>query len=81
MGGGACRQHHGGMPVAASLRRVPFTIAMTMVILGLAVATRGLWDPLGQRSLSRSVAYGLPAFEDGRVWALVIGVVFALHPL
>ena len=75
------RQHHGGMPVAASLRRVPFTIAMTAVILGLAMASRGLWDPLAGRALGRSVAYGLPAFEDGRVWTLATGAVFALQPL
>jgi lysylphosphatidylglycerol synthetase-like protein (DUF2156 family) len=69
------------MPVAAWLRRVPFTIAMTLLILGLAVASRGLWDPLAGRSLGRSIAYGLPAFEDGRVWTVATGAVFALQPL
>lgn len=62
------------MPRAAFLRRMPFTIAMTVVILGLALTTGGLWDPLAGRSLGRSVAYGLPAFEDGRVWTLSTGV-------
>jgi lysylphosphatidylglycerol synthetase-like protein (DUF2156 family) len=60
---------------------MPFTIVMTLVILGLALASRGLWDPLAGRSLGRSVAYGLPAFEDGRVWTLATGAVFALQPL
>jgi lysylphosphatidylglycerol synthetase-like protein (DUF2156 family) len=69
------------MPVAALLRRVPFTIAVTVVILGLAVASRGLWDPLGGRALGRSAAYGLPAFEDGRVWTLATGAVFAIQPM
>jgi phosphatidylglycerol lysyltransferase len=74
------RQHHDVMPVAL-LRRVPFTIAITVGILGLAVVSRSLWDPLQGRSLGRSVAYGLPAFEDGRVWTLATGAVFAIQPL
>jgi phosphatidylglycerol lysyltransferase len=69
------------MPVAASLRRVPFTIAMTLFILGLALASGGLWDPLAGRSLGRSIAYGLPAFEDGRFWTVGSGAVFALQPV
>ncbi|MEO8518361.1 MAG: DUF2156 domain-containing protein [Dermatophilaceae bacterium] len=60
---------------------MPFTIAITLVILGLALASRGLWDPLADRELGRSVAYGLPAFEEGRVWTLATGAVFALQPL
>ena len=71
----------GCMPGAAFLRRVPLTIAITLVILGLALASRGLWDPLADRELGRSVAYGLPAFEDGRVWTLATGALFALQPL
>lgn len=59
---------------------MPFTFATSVVILGLALATRGLWDPLADRSLGQSVAYGLPAFEDGRVWTLASGAVFALQP-
>jgi phosphatidylglycerol lysyltransferase len=69
------------MPEAASLRRVPFTIVMSMVILGLGLASRGLWDPLAGRALGRSVAYGLPSFEHGRPWTLATGAVFALQPL
>jgi len=46
-----------------------------------ALASRGLWDPLADRELGRPVAYGLPAFEDGRVWALATGALFALQPL
>ena len=75
------RQHHAVSPVAALLCWVPFTIAMTAVILGLAVASRGLWDPLEGRALGRSVTYGLPAFEVGRVWTLATSALFTLQPL
>lgn len=70
----------GGMPVAALLRRVPFTVATTLVVFGLGLASRALWDPLAGRSLGRGFAYGLPAFEDGRVWTLATGAAFALQP-
>jgi hypothetical protein len=67
------------MPVAAWLRRVPFTITLTLVILGLAVATGALWDPLAARPLG-SWAYGLPAFDDGRAWTVVTGSLLAMQP-
>ncbi|MGV8973597.1 MAG: hypothetical protein ACOH10_14850 [Rhodoglobus sp.] len=38
-------------------------MATTLVILGLAVASRALWDPLAGRSMGHAVAYGLPAFD------------------
>jgi phosphatidylglycerol lysyltransferase len=78
MNRGDRRKH--GVLVAASLRRMPLTVAATLVILGLAVATRCLWDPLAGRSLCRSLAYGLPAFEDGRGWTLATGALFAFQP-
>lgn len=56
-------------------------MAMALLILGVALATRGLWDPIGDRSLGGQVAYGLPAFEDGRVLTVLTGVFFALQPL
>lgn len=81
MDAGARHPHHGSKARAALLRRVPFTITATLVILALALASRGLWDPLAGRSVGRSVAYGLPAFEDGRVWTLATFAVFALQPV
>jgi lysylphosphatidylglycerol synthetase-like protein (DUF2156 family) len=81
MDGGVRRQHHGEMSVAAFLRRVPFTLAMTLVILVLSVASRGLWDPLDGRAPGRTIAYGLPAFEDGRLWTVATGAFFALQPV
>jgi lysylphosphatidylglycerol synthetase-like protein (DUF2156 family) len=68
------------MQVAAWLRRVPLTITLTLVIFGLGLATRALWDPLSGRSLGRSVEYGLPAFEDGRWWTMLTGSFVAVQP-
>src|SRR5471030_2654660 len=81
MDAGGRRPHHGSMARAALLRRVPFTMTATLVILALALASRALWDPLAGRSLGRSLAYGLTAFEDGQVWTLATGAVFALQPV
>jgi membrane associated rhomboid family serine protease len=68
------------MAVAAWLRRVPLTITMTLVLLGVGLATRALWEPLAGRSLGRSVEYGLPVFEDGRWWTLFTGSFVAVQP-
>lgn len=63
------------------LARVPFTVSVVALMLALAVATSALWDPLQDRELFDRVAYGLPAFRDGRWWAVVTGSLFALTPL
>jgi lysylphosphatidylglycerol synthetase-like protein (DUF2156 family) len=69
------------MRVAAFFRRVPLTMALTVVVLGLGLATRSLWVPLATGSRGQAVAYGLPAFEEGHVWTLFTGMFFALQPL
>jgi lysylphosphatidylglycerol synthetase-like protein (DUF2156 family) len=68
------------MTVAARLRRVPLTITMALVVLGVGLATGALWNPLAGRSLGRVVEYGLPAFEDGRWWTLFTGSFVAVQP-
>jgi phosphatidylglycerol lysyltransferase len=61
-------------------RRVPFTLAVVTVMLVLAVATGSLWSALEGKDLFDTVAYGLPAFQDGRWYTVVTGSVFALTP-
>ena len=75
------RSHDGLMTVAAWLRRVPLTITMALVVLGVALATGALWNPLAGRSLGRVLEYGLPAFEDGRWWTLFTGSFVAVQPV
>ncbi|MGW4890854.1 bifunctional lysylphosphatidylglycerol flippase/synthetase MprF [Kitasatospora sp. NPDC004240] len=50
-----------------------------ILIVGLAVG--GLWDPVSDRSWYPDVAYGLPSFEQGHWWTLLIGPAFCATPL
>ena len=47
----------------------------------LAVVFGTLWRPLDEQSWFPNVGYGLPAFEDGRWYTLVLGNFFALYPV
>ncbi|MER7070554.1 DUF2156 domain-containing protein [Terrabacter sp. NPDC000476] len=67
--------------VAALLRRIPFTISVVGAMVVLGVVTTSLWRPLEDRDLFSTVAYGLPALQDGRWWTPVTGAFFALVPL
>jgi lysylphosphatidylglycerol synthetase-like protein (DUF2156 family) len=62
------------------LRRIPFTLAVVAAMLVLGVATGSLWSALEDRPLWDVVAYGLPAFQDGRWWTPVTGSFFAVAP-
>ncbi len=63
------------------MKRLPLTTGLVLVVLLVSVVTRTLWDPLGNRSLAASVAYGLPSFEDGAWWTVLTGAFFALQPV
>ncbi|MGE0819096.1 MAG: bifunctional lysylphosphatidylglycerol flippase/synthetase MprF [Candidatus Nanopelagicales bacterium] len=65
----------------AVVRRVPFTASVVALMLVLGVVTGTLWSALQDRDLFDVVAYGLPAFRDGRWWTVVTGSLFALTPL
>ena len=63
------------------LRRYPFTSLGLLVIVTLGVlfgtfVTEVVDHPLGDR-----IAYGVPAFQDGRWWSVFTGVPFAITPL
>jgi lysylphosphatidylglycerol synthetase-like protein (DUF2156 family) len=62
------------------LRRVPFTATVAAIILVVAIATGTLWSAAQDRSWYDDVAYGLPAFSDGKFQTLVLGVFFAVKP-
>jgi lysylphosphatidylglycerol synthetase-like protein (DUF2156 family) len=66
--------------VLAVARQVPGTLSVVATMLVLGVLTGSLWQPLVERPLFEDVAYGLPAFADGRWYTLVSGAVFALTP-
>jgi lysylphosphatidylglycerol synthetase-like protein (DUF2156 family) len=67
--------------VLVVLRRLPFTVAVVALMLVLGLVTGSLWNALQDRDLFDVVAYGLPAFRDGRWWTVVTGSLFALTPL
>jgi len=63
------------------LKRLPFTTFYVTVTLVLAVALGTLWTGIEEKSWYSDVAYGLPAFEDGRWLTLIWGTFFALNPV
>ncbi|MFD6178218.1 MULTISPECIES: bifunctional lysylphosphatidylglycerol flippase/synthetase MprF [unclassified Isoptericola] len=62
------------------LRRAPFTLAVVAMMLVLGVVSQGLWTPLRDSSWFDVVAFGAPAFQDGRWWTPVTGSFFAPVP-
>ena len=72
----------GAAQVARTLReKIPFTLSVAVLTLLAGVATTSLWRPLRGQSLLDAVAYGLPAFSEGRWWTPATGVLFAQTPL
>jgi lysylphosphatidylglycerol synthetase-like protein (DUF2156 family) len=64
----------------ALVKRLPFTTFYVTLTLILAVALGTLWSGIEEKPWYDSVAYGLPAFEDGRWLTLIWGNFFALTP-
>lgn len=67
-------------PVLAVARRVPATLAMVALILAVGVIWQGLWRPFEDDPLFGAVAYGLPAFSEGRWWTAFTGTFFVNQP-
>src|SRR4051794_1444690 len=61
-------------------RRLPVTVALTLLVLVMGFATGALWDPLGSRPAVEVFGYGLPSFEQGRPWTVLTGFPVALEP-
>ena len=53
-------------PILRLLKRLPFTTFYVVLTLVLAVVCTTLWNRIEELSIYPDVAYGLPAFEDGR---------------
>ncbi|HYN73833.1 MAG TPA: DUF2156 domain-containing protein, partial [Nakamurella sp.] len=68
-------------PFLRLLKRLPFTTFYVVVTLVLAVALGTLWESIEDKSWYADVAYGLPAFQDGRWLTLIWGGFFALDPV
>lgn len=62
------------------LRRMPFTIAFTLVFLAIGASTTSLWSPAHQQGWFEYVATGLPSFAEGRWWTVLTSPFFADPP-
>ncbi|AZG48403.1 bifunctional lysylphosphatidylglycerol flippase/synthetase MprF [Gordonia insulae] len=60
--------------------RLPFTLALWVVIFGLGLVTGALWDHASHKSWYVDVAFGLPALEENKWWTIVTSSVFEPSP-
>ncbi len=65
---------------AAVISRVPATVVLVAVILVVGLAGQGLWSATSQQPWWQTIAYGLPAFLEGRWWTPVTGTFFVTMP-
>jgi lysylphosphatidylglycerol synthetase-like protein (DUF2156 family) len=63
------------------IRRAPFTAGTIAMLLVVGLATGALFTQISDHPWGDDVAYGLPAFTDGRLWTLITGAFFAVTPL
>lgn len=63
------------------LRRHPFTTGGLIVIVILGVVFQTFVTQLADLRWGDHIAYGVPAFEDGRWWSVFTGAPFAITPL
>lgn len=63
------------------LRRHPFTAVGLVVIVTLGVLLGTFVTEVADHPLGDHVAYGVPAFQDGRWWSVFTGIPFAITPL
>ncbi|GAA3200790.1 DUF2156 domain-containing protein [Microbacterium terregens] len=68
-------------PLVIVASRIPATLTMVALLLIVGVVFAGLWRPFEDSPLWESVAYGLPAFLEGRWWTPITGTFFVNHPL
>jgi len=61
--------------------RLPFTSAVTVLMLCLGLLTGALWEAANERGWFGQIAYGLPAIVQGSWWSPVTGAFFALEPM
>ncbi|MCR2808279.1 MULTISPECIES: DUF2156 domain-containing protein [unclassified Microbacterium] len=68
-------------PLLVVMSRIPATLILVASLLVVGVLSAGLWTPFQDSPLWENVAYGLPAFLDGRWWTPITGTFFVNHPL
>ena len=69
-----------GVGIRTVVSRMPATIVFVLALLAVGVIWQGLWRSFKHNPLFAEVAYGLPAFLEGRWWTPVTGTFFVVHP-
>jgi hypothetical protein len=64
-----------------SVRRIPFTAGMITLLTLIGLVTGAMFTRVADLPWGADLAYGLPAFTDGRLWTLGTGAFFAVTPL
>ncbi|HEY6743912.1 MAG TPA: phosphatidylglycerol lysyltransferase domain-containing protein, partial [Lapillicoccus sp.] len=67
-------------PLFDILRRIPYTASVVVVMFVLGFVSQSFWRPISESGWWPNVAYGLPAFEEGRWWTPISGAFFARIP-
>lgn len=62
------------------IRRIPATLVFIAVLLVLGIVAQSLWRPLDAGPWRDWVAYGVPAFAEGRLWTAITGTFFFSQP-
>ena len=68
-------------PLLDIVRRVPYTVSVVFVMVVLGLVSQAFWRPITESGWWPNVAYGLPAFEEGRWWTPISGAFFARMPM
>ncbi|MDN4641596.1 DUF2156 domain-containing protein [Agreia sp. PsM10] len=66
--------------VRSVITRIPATLILAAIVLAVGVLGQGLWVPTPQQPWWESVAYGLPALQEGRWWTPITGTFFVVSP-
>lgn len=66
--------------VVTAVRRMPFTYALILTIVVVAILSGALHTPAEDSGLVDTYGYGVPSLQEGRVWTFVTGTFLGLAP-
>ena len=70
----------GGRRVRAVAAHSPVSLSLAGILLIVGIVTGTLWSKAESKNWFPDVAYGVPAFREGRWWTPLSGMVFGLTP-
>ncbi|WP_062070539.1 DUF2156 domain-containing protein [Demequina sediminicola] len=66
--------------IATSAKAIPVTLALSAVLVIVGIATQALWTSAESLGLVDSWGWGEQAFEEGRWWTVLTGLLIAPTP-